>query len=105
DLRTWAGAGGGMVAVSDAALAYLDAPGTQVQIGFTQYTRTMIGGTPQWTTADMSQLDRLAEVTNTSWGSSSINSNVISGTRRYRIRNGWAVFQFQGQGTASLTNA
>lgn len=102
DLRTWAGAGGGMVAVSDAALAYLDAPGTQVQIGFTQYTRTMIGGTPQWTTADTSQL---AQVTNTPWGSSSINSSGLSGTRRYRIRNGWAVFQFQGQTTTNRTNA
>lgn len=59
DLRTWAGAGGGMVAVSDAALAYLNAPGTQVQIGFTQYTRTMIGGSPQWTTANLSNLENL----------------------------------------------
>lgn len=105
DLRVWAGAGGGMVALSDSVRQYLDAPGTQVQIGSTQYTRTMVSGSPQWTTADMALLDRLEQVTNTPWGSSPINSNGITGTRRYRIRNGWAVFQFQGQGTATRNNA
>lgn len=94
DLRTWAGAGGGMVAVSDAALAYLTDPGTQVQIGRSLYTRTMIGGTPQWTIADptseidQSRLGPSEPLSGSWWSSASGWSSALNNYSSYGAVNG-----------------
>lgn len=105
DLRRWTGPS--MVAPTSVS-PIGDVPvGTTMLRGSTLWARRMTGplGSPEWFSADFSQLDRLNEVTNTPWGSSPINTNGLSGTRRYRIRNGWAALQFQGQATSNRNGA